>query len=78
MNNKGFAITTLIYGLSILGIMLIMLLMSTLSATRYNNRELSNTIETELNRFSKTSIVLVTKANYKNLLYHQEKQVGIE
>ena len=62
MNNKGFAITTLIYGLSILGIMLIMLLMSTLSATRYNNRELSNTIETELNRFSKTSIVFGYKS----------------
>ena len=55
LNNKGFAITTVIYGLAILGILLMSVLMSTLSQTRVNNADLSKSIEDELNRFSQTS-----------------------
>ena len=39
MNNKGFAISTLLYGLSILGLLLIILLMSTVTSNRINTRE---------------------------------------
>ena len=45
LNKKGFAISTLIYGLSILGLLLITMLMSTLSNTRSNAKEMSNAIE---------------------------------
>lgn len=56
LNKKGFAISTLIYGLSILGLLLITMLMSTLSNTRSNSKEMSNAIEEDLNRYSRTSI----------------------
>lgn len=54
LNNKGFAITTLIYGLSIMGMMLMALLMSVMAVNRANNRNLSNEIEEDLNRFNRT------------------------
>ena len=56
LNKKGFAISTLIYGLSILGLLLITMLMSTLSNTRSNAKEMSNAIEEDLNRYSRTSV----------------------
>ena len=54
MNNKGFAISTLLYGLSILGLLLIVLLMSTVTSNRINTRELVKQIEEDLDRFSAT------------------------
>lgn len=54
LNNKGFAISTVIYGLSIMGIMLVAILMATMASTRSNSRQLAKSIEEELNRFSKT------------------------
>ena len=57
MNNKGFAISTLVYGLSIMGIMLIAILMGIMAVNRSNNRVLSSEIEKELNKFSNTEVV---------------------
>lgn len=54
MNNKGFAISTLIYGLAIMGIMIVAILMATMAQTRSNNNSFAKAIEEELNRFSKT------------------------
>ena len=54
MNRKGFAISALIYGLSIMGILLMAILMGVMSVNRSNNRKLSTSIEEDLNRFSKT------------------------
>lgn len=54
LNNKGFAISTLIYGLAIMGIMIIAILMATMAQTRSNNNSLAKSIEEDLNRFSKT------------------------
>ncbi len=48
-NNKGFAITTVIYGLSIMGLLLVAILMATMSTNRTNSRELAKSIEEELN-----------------------------
>ena len=48
-NNKGFAITTVIYGLSIMGLLLVAIMMATMSTNRTNSRELSKSIEDELN-----------------------------
>lgn len=54
INSKGFAISTVVYGISIMGVLIISILMGTMSATRSNTRNLSKSIEDELNRFSKT------------------------
>ena len=54
LNNKGFAISTLIYGLAIMGIMIVAILMATMSQTRANTTSLVKTIERDLNRFSRT------------------------
>ena len=56
MNNKGFAITTVIYGLSILGILLIIIIMGNLSNNRSNVKTLSKDIDNELNYYSRASI----------------------
>ena len=56
MNNKGFAITTVIYGLSILGILLIAIIMGNLSTNRSNIKQLSRDIDNELNFYSRASI----------------------
>ena len=61
LNNKGFAISTVIYGLSIMGILLISILMGTISTTRTNSNQMGKTIEEELNRFSKTATAFSSK-----------------
>ena len=57
LNNKGFAITTIVYGLAIMSTMILTLVMSLLATTRRDNSNLANEVEAELNRFSKTSVV---------------------
>ena len=57
LNNKGFAITTIVYGLAIMSTMILTLVMSLLATTRENNNNLSDEVEAELNRFSKTSVI---------------------
>ncbi len=54
MNQKGFAISTVIYGLSIMGILIVAVLMATMATTRYNSSEIAKAIESDLNRYSKT------------------------
>ena len=53
LNNKGFAVTTIVYGISIMAIMIIAILMAIMSTTLTNNKELAKEIERELNNFSK-------------------------
>lgn len=48
MNKKGFAITTVIYGLTVLGLMIIVILMGLLSSTRNNVSSEAKRIEEEL------------------------------
>lgn len=66
MNNKGFAISTVIYGLSILSIMLIAILMSIMSTNRSNNKQLSRAVEEELNNFSKTATTFSPNVDENN------------
>ena len=56
MNNKGFAITTLIYGLAIMMLLLIAIIMATLSSMRRNMKDLSDQIEKELLVASKGTV----------------------
>lgn len=56
MNNKGFAITAVIYGLAILGFMIIAILMGTLSSTRNNVSEEANMVEDFLIAANQTEV----------------------
>lgn len=49
MNNKGFAISTVLYGLVLLMSMLLFLLLGTMSFSRDNNSKMVEQIEEELN-----------------------------
>lgn len=48
LNNRGFAISTMLYGLLVVLILLITLLMSTMSFNRENSREFTDTVIDEL------------------------------
>ncbi len=69
MNNKGFAISTMLYGLSIIGLLIAVSLLQTISSTRSEEKQLVTSIEDELNTFSATSKFFggpgITKATYQ-------------
>ena len=54
LNRNGFAISTVIYGLSVMGIMIVAILLATISQNRSNTSQLAKSIEDDLNRFSRT------------------------
>ncbi len=53
-NNKGFAVSTLLYGLSIMGFLIVILLMNIMSSNRVNTSNFVSQVEDELNRYSLT------------------------
>lgn len=57
MNNKGFAVTAVIYGLAVLGIMIVIILMGILSSSRRNVKEEAQSVEEMLLSYNKTSAV---------------------
>lgn len=65
-NNKGFAISTVIYGLSIMGILLVAIMMATMSSSRANTSNLAKSIEDELNRISRTEVSFAYKIEGDN------------
>ncbi len=58
-NNRGFAISTLLYGLSIMGFLIVILLMSIMSSNRVNTSNFVKQIEDDLNRYSLTEANLM-------------------
>lgn len=58
LNNNGFAISTLLYGLSIMGFLVMILLMSIMSTNRENSTNFVNQIEAELNRLSLSELTI--------------------
>lgn len=62
-NNGGFAISAIIYGLSIMSIMLVALIMATVSSERANNIAFSEKIENELINYSQSEIAFSKLAN---------------
>lgn len=54
LNNKGFAITTLLYGLLSVAFLIMTLLIGIMSTNRQNTSTLVKTIEEELNRYGET------------------------
>ena len=64
MNNKGFAITSVIYGLSILGIMIVLILMGTMSASRKNIKEEAESVEDFLLAVNQTEVTFRNNGTY--------------
>lgn len=60
MNNKGFAASTLLYGLMLVGFLVVSLLMSIMATNRKNTSMLVKKIEEELNRYSETATVITS------------------
>ena len=54
MNNKGFAISSLLFGLLLVAFLIVSLLMSIIQTNRQNTTDLIDKIEEELGRYSKT------------------------
>ena len=54
MNNKGFAISSLLYGLLLVAFLVVAVLMSVMASNRKNTSTLINKIEEDLNRHSLT------------------------
>ena len=80
MNNKGFAITTLIYGLAIMMLLLIAIIMATLTSMRKNMKDLSDQIEEELLTLSNGTVEYTDYSpNYIDYytVPHKEEQVFI-
>ncbi len=50
MNEKGFAVSTILYGILIMATLIMTLLISTMAFTRKSNIDLVGSIEEELNR----------------------------
>lgn len=55
MNNRGFAVSTALYGILIMGLLLSVLVMSIASVNRKNTRDLTDSIDRDLNQYSRTS-----------------------
>lgn len=63
MNRKGFAITTVVYGLALLGMMVVTMLMGILSSTRNNVSQESDRIESNLINYNKSSVTYKIKTD---------------
>lgn len=61
MNNRGFAISSLLYGLLLVAFLIVSILMSTMAANRKNTTNLIEKIEDELNRFNMSSTIFEFK-----------------
>lgn len=64
LNNKGFAFSTILYGLMIMGFMIIILIMSTMQTNRATNKYFIENIEGELNRYSFTDTEFAPNGDY--------------
>lgn len=65
LNNKGFAISTLLYSMIILVMMIVMIMLSIMATTRKTTKELSETIEQELTNHAKTEAEFNATGTYK-------------
>ena len=69
MNNRGFVISTVLYTLVIMIFLIVILLMSLMAASRRNSKNLIDTIEDELDRYSETKTDLVYDNNQDEQVY---------
>ena len=47
MNNKGFAVSTILYGLSIMGFLIVLVLIGLMASSRSNTRDFVQQVEDE-------------------------------
>ena len=73
MNNKGFAISSLLYGLLIVGFLVITLLMSSMATNRSNTKILIEKIEEELGRIGRTSAEFDSSQNPQQFIVPYNK-----
>lgn len=67
-SNKGFAITALLYGLSIMAFMTIVLMMSIMQNSRKNNTTTVKNVEQELNNFGSTASNYTVSGSTKKII----------
>ena len=63
MNNKGFAVSTILYGLSIMGFLIVLVLIGLMASSRSNTKDFVQQVEDELNRFSAKQTVITAHAD---------------
>ena len=61
LNNKGFAISTVLYSLLIMVFLIVTLMMGIMASNRKSNRNLVETIEDELNRYNESATTFAYK-----------------
>lgn len=64
MNQKGFAVTSVLYGLAILGMMVIVILMGTLSSSRNNVNEEAKSTEDMLLSYGESQVTFTSNKPY--------------
>lgn len=79
MNNKGFAISTIIYGLLLLSSAVLFLLLGTVSFSRSSDRNFIGKIEEELNELAGSTIIPEYQYHNPNMLVvYQYDYINIE
>lgn len=68
LDNKGFAFSTILYGLMLMGVMIIIVIMSLMQTNRITNKKFVENIESELNRFS------LTESTFNKVSYSDKGQ----
>lgn len=63
LNNRGFAISTVLYSLLIMVFLIVALMMGIMASNRHNSKSLVTTIEDELNRYSLTTTEFLSSDN---------------
>ena len=58
LNNKGFAVSTILYSLILMVMLIVIMIMSTMASSRSNNRELIEAVEKELNGIDKSLMTI--------------------
>lgn len=58
LNNKGFAVSTVLYSLILMLLLIVMMIMSTMASNRSNNNELISAVEKELEGIGKSKMEL--------------------
>ena len=74
MNKNGFAISTLLYGISLMGVMIVILMMSIMATNRKNTSTMVKDIEEELNRLSLTNTTINTTGKDKAFVVPEKGQ----
>lgn len=74
LNNKGFAISSLLYGLLIVGFLVMVLLMSSMATNRSNTKMLVEKIEEELGRYGRTTAELNSSSDPQQFIVPYGKE----